>query len=199
MHNRPRRSLTVAAGHRRRVWCADVSALSDACGLWQTLVKQIVTLQASLICSHPCFGHTYQCNMRHASLLGLACISWHGLLLSIYLSTGSCLTHIPNDQHNALQHIMTVSLYDREKYHSNLAAQGRATSHNGVCESPTYQLGCLMSNLSASIPAPYHVRRHYQLPKVQIACCRYSFDHGPVHFLQYSTEVDFAPGSPQHE
>ena len=27
----------------------------------------------------------------------------------------------------------------------------------------------------------------------------YSFDHGPVHFLTYSTEFDFAPGSPQYQ
>ena len=27
---------------------------------------------------------------------------------------------------------------------------------------------------------------------------RYSFDFGPIHFLQYSTEHDFDPGSPQH-
>ncbi len=27
----------------------------------------------------------------------------------------------------------------------------------------------------------------------------YSFKHGPIHFLQISTEVDFAPGSPQFE
>ena len=26
---------------------------------------------------------------------------------------------------------------------------------------------------------------------------RYSFDHGPIHFLQLSTEHDFAPGSVQ--
>ena len=26
---------------------------------------------------------------------------------------------------------------------------------------------------------------------------RYSFDHGPIHFLQFSTEHDFAPGSEQ--
>lgn len=27
--------------------------------------------------------------------------------------------------------------------------------------------------------------------------CRYSFDHGPIHFLQFSTEHDFSPGSEQ--
>ena len=27
--------------------------------------------------------------------------------------------------------------------------------------------------------------------------CRYSFDHGPIHFLHFSTEHDFAPGSEQ--
>ncbi len=27
--------------------------------------------------------------------------------------------------------------------------------------------------------------------------CRYSFDHGPMHFLQFSTEHDFSPGSEQ--
>jgi hypothetical protein len=27
----------------------------------------------------------------------------------------------------------------------------------------------------------------------------FSFKHGPVHFLHISTEVDFAPGSPQFE
>ena len=27
--------------------------------------------------------------------------------------------------------------------------------------------------------------------------CRYSFDHGPMHFLQFSTEHDFGPGSEQ--
>ena len=27
--------------------------------------------------------------------------------------------------------------------------------------------------------------------------CRYSFDHGPLHFLQFSTEHDFSPGSEQ--
>ena len=27
----------------------------------------------------------------------------------------------------------------------------------------------------------------------------YSFDAGPVHFLQYNTELDFAPGSEQHK
>lgn len=26
----------------------------------------------------------------------------------------------------------------------------------------------------------------------------YSFDFGPIHFLQYSTEVPFHKGSPQH-
>jgi hypothetical protein len=29
-------------------------------------------------------------------------------------------------------------------------------------------------------------------------CCRYSFDHGPIHFLQFSSEHDFAPGSEQY-
>lgn len=32
-----------------------------------------------------------------------------------------------------------------------------------------------------------------------IILCRYSFDFGPIHFLQYSTEHDFDPGSPQHD
>lgn len=27
----------------------------------------------------------------------------------------------------------------------------------------------------------------------------YSYDHGPVHFLTYSTEFDFAPGSVQYQ
>jgi hypothetical protein len=27
----------------------------------------------------------------------------------------------------------------------------------------------------------------------------FSFKHGPLHFLHISTEVDFAPGSPQFE
>ncbi len=27
---------------------------------------------------------------------------------------------------------------------------------------------------------------------------RYSFEHGPIHFLQLNTEMDFAPGSPQY-
>lgn len=27
----------------------------------------------------------------------------------------------------------------------------------------------------------------------------FSFKHGPIHFLHISTEVDFAPGSPQFE
>ena len=26
----------------------------------------------------------------------------------------------------------------------------------------------------------------------------YSFDHGPIHFVGYTTELDFSPGSPQH-
>ena len=26
----------------------------------------------------------------------------------------------------------------------------------------------------------------------------YSYDHGPIHFLAYSTERDYAPGSPQY-
>ena len=27
----------------------------------------------------------------------------------------------------------------------------------------------------------------------------YSFDHGSIHFLGYTTELDFSPGSPQYE
>jgi hypothetical protein len=27
----------------------------------------------------------------------------------------------------------------------------------------------------------------------------YSFNQGPVHYLQYSTEIDFAPGSAQYK
>ena len=27
----------------------------------------------------------------------------------------------------------------------------------------------------------------------------YSYDHGPIHFLVYSTELDFYPGSPQYK
>ena len=26
----------------------------------------------------------------------------------------------------------------------------------------------------------------------------YSFNHGPIHFLGYTTELDFSPGSPQY-
>lgn len=28
--------------------------------------------------------------------------------------------------------------------------------------------------------------------------CRYSFEHGPIHFIQLNTEMDFAPGSAQY-
>ena len=28
--------------------------------------------------------------------------------------------------------------------------------------------------------------------------CRYSFDHGPIHYLAYSTELDYAAGSAQN-
>ena len=27
---------------------------------------------------------------------------------------------------------------------------------------------------------------------------RYSFEHGPIHFVQLNTEMDFAPGSAQY-
>ena len=27
---------------------------------------------------------------------------------------------------------------------------------------------------------------------------RYSFEHGPIHFIQLNTEMDFAPGSAQY-
>lgn len=26
----------------------------------------------------------------------------------------------------------------------------------------------------------------------------YSFDQGPIHFLSFTTELDFSPGSPQY-
>lgn len=32
-----------------------------------------------------------------------------------------------------------------------------------------------------------------------IAPLWYSYDHGPIHFLVYSTELDFYPGSPQYK
>lgn len=43
----------------------------------------------------------------------------------------------------------------------------------------------------------YHTTHHKVLPEGEGLSCRYSFDHGPIHFLQFSTEHDFSPGSEQ--
>ncbi|KAK9824258.1 hypothetical protein WJX72_008984 [[Myrmecia] bisecta] len=57
------------------------------------------------------------------------------------------------------------------------------------------------------IPAHKRFQMPFQLPDSRFGrgvkaneppASWYSFDHGPVHFLQYSTEVDFSLGSPQH-
>ena len=49
-----------------------------------------------------------------------------------------------------------------------------------------------MSIFSAT--ALSHGFQHYIARRLM---CRYSFDHGPLHFLQFSTEHDFSPGSEQ--
>lgn len=48
----------------------------------------------------------------------------------------------------------------------------------GECGVPTYQ--------------------RFKMPAAAYGQLWYSFDMGPVHFLQISTEVDFAAGSPQN-
>ena len=45
-----------------------------------------------------------------------------------------------------------------------------------------------------SATALSHEIQHYNARRLM---CRYSFDHGPLHFLQFSTEHDFSPGSKQ--
>lgn len=34
---------------------------------------------------------------------------------------------------------------------------------------------------------------------MQLPAAWYSYDQGPVHFIAYSTEIDFAPGSAQYQ
>ena len=48
----------------------------------------------------------------------------------------------------------------------------------GECGVPTYQ--------------------HFKMPAAEYGKLWYSFDMGPVHFLQISTEMDFAAGSEQN-
>ena len=41
------------------------------------------------------------------------------------------------------------------------------------------------------------MERRFQMPFPQTGNQWYSFDHGPVHFIQTSTEHPFGAGSPQ--
>ncbi|MEW5311981.1 MAG: hypothetical protein WDW38_003647 [Sanguina aurantia] len=42
-------------------------------------------------------------------------------------------------------------------------------------------------------------QRRFVMPGTDVKKQWYSFNHGPMHILQYSTEVDFMPGSDQHK
>lgn len=48
---------------------------------------------------------------------------------------------------------------------------------------------------------PYNLSQTYtgQYGRGPFTPAWYSYDHGPVHFLTYSTEYDFDAGSPQYE
>ena len=68
--------------------------------------------------------------------------------------------------------------------------QGSASmSHSTMC---LYDAVCCYTAFAASA----HTISCNQCTPARLKC-RYSFDHGPIHFLQFSTEHDFSPGSEQ--
>lgn len=58
---------------------------------------------------------------------------------------------------------------------------------------------CLTSGSGTPEAAPAAANGSESQQDCLPACCRYSFDHGPIHFLQLDTELDYAPASKQFD